>query len=100
MINNFLDLYIPERYAKIIEDPDPHYIHQILAKHLYIPVALSKKRFNVSINNKVTFEIIISGSYEDIYELYAHIEPYGVQFHSTTQTSLIVEIGDFLRKIY
>lgn len=82
-----------------MEDPNPHYIHQLISKHLYIPIAISKKYYDIKIS-KLTFDLTISGSYENIYKLYEHIEPFNVKFRSITQTSLILEIGDFIRKIY
>lgn len=96
---NYLDLFIPDRIRVIKEDKNNVHIYELLAKHYSTTVDDLKTRYDISIQ-VIRCEITIRGNLKNIAELFEYLSGFDIKFISITQTCLVIQIDDFIRKIY
>jgi len=98
-MKKFTDNLIPERIRIIKSDKNPVHVYEMLEKHYGHEISTLQSRYKISVH-VIRNEITIEGSTSYMCEILNYLDRKGCKFKSVTETSLVVDIDNFFRKIY
>lgn len=98
-MTNFMNSFIPDRIRIIRKDKDPMHIYELLSRHTGKTLTELTNLYKVEVQ-VIRGEIKVSSTYDGISTLFDYLTNFKIDPLSITQTVLIFELDDFIRKIY